>query len=116
MVREGGALRLSCSVLASPAPRVTWEKVGEDLSSPSLSVSGNTLTVRSARVEDRGMYLCQAENSAGSNRAIVILEVEPGESPTLEILTALSQTSRIHSNFKDLQDGGVHIIGRQRCW
>ena len=38
------------------------------------------------------MYLRQAENRAGSNRAIVILEVEPREPPTLEIFPALSQT------------------------
>ena len=37
-------------------------------------------------------YLCQAENNAGANRAIVILEVEPREPPTLEIFPALSQT------------------------
>ena len=92
-IGQGDTVEISCVTRGRPAPRVTWEKVGEDLSSPSLSVSGNTLTVRSARVEDRGMYLCQAENSAGSNRAIVILEVKPGESPTLEILTALSLTT-----------------------
>ena len=91
-IGQGDTVEVTCVTRGSPAPRVTWEKVGEDLSSPSVSVSGNTLTVRSARVEDRGMYLCQAENSAGSNRAIVILEVEPREPPTLEIFPALRQT------------------------
>ena len=91
-IGQGDTVEITCVTRGRPAPRVTWEKVGEDMSSPSVSVSGNTLTVRSARVEDRGMYLCQAENSAGSNRAIVILEVEPREPPTLEIFPALSQT------------------------
>ena len=91
-IGQGDTVEVTCVTRGSPAPRVTWEKVGEDLSSPRVSVSGNTLTVRSAQVEDRGMYLCQAENRAGSNRAIVILEVEPREPPTLEIFPALSQT------------------------
>ena len=91
-IGQGDTVEVTCVTRGSPAPRVTWEKVGENLSSPSVSVSGNTLTVRSAQVEDRGMYLCQAENRAGSNRAIVILEVEPREPPTLEIFPALSQT------------------------
>ena len=91
-IGQGDTVEVTCITRGSPAPRVTWEKVGEDMSSPSVSVSGNTLTVRSARVEDRGMYLCQAENKVGSNRAIVILEVEPREPPTLEIFPALSQT------------------------
>ena len=91
-IGQGDTVEITCVTRGSPAPRVTWEKVGEDLSSPSLSVSGNTLSVTSAQVEDRGMYLCQAENSAGSGRAVVILEVEPREPPTLDVFPALSQT------------------------
>ena len=39
-------------------------------------VEGNILRITRTRVEDRGLYLCNAENSAGTGRAAAMVEVE----------------------------------------
>lgn len=38
-------------------------------------MTGGTLRIVGAQVEDRGIYLCLAENSAGQDQAWVIVEV-----------------------------------------
>jgi len=91
-IGQGKSTELRCVATGNPPPTVTWTKAGEDLSSPSLSVSGSTLMVRNAVVTDRGVYLCSAENSAGSDRASSFLEIEPREAPTIDIFPAESQT------------------------
>ncbi len=42
----------------------------------SLQIEGNVLRITRTRVEDRGLYLCNAENSAGTGRAAAMVEVE----------------------------------------
>jgi len=91
-IGQGKDTELRCVATGNPPPRVSWSKAGEDLSSPSLLVTGNTITVRNAVVADRGVYLCTAENSAGSDRASSFLEIEPREAPTIDIFPAESQT------------------------
>jgi len=91
-IGKGKSTELKCIATGNPTPKVSWTKVGEDLSSPSLVVSGATLVVRNAEVADRGMYLCTAENPGGSARASSILEVEPREPPTIDIYPEESQT------------------------
>jgi len=89
-IGQGETIEIVCVTTGSP--RVTWTKVGEDMTSPSLRVSGNTLTISNSQVSDRGMYLCSVENDAGSNRAAAVVEVEPREPPTLEIFPERLQT------------------------
>ena len=84
-VGQGEDAELRCSASGSPRPAVTWSKVGEELSSPRIAVTGEVLRVRGAAVADRGMYLCTAESAGGSARASAILEVEPREAPRLEV-------------------------------
>jgi len=91
-IGQGKSTELKCLATGNPPPKVTWTKAGEDLSSPSITVSGNNLMVRNAVVTDRGVYLCSAENSAGSDRASSFLEIEPREAPTIDIFPAESQT------------------------
>ncbi len=42
----------------------------------SFQIEGNVLRITRTRVEDRGLYLCNAENSAGTGRAAAMVEVE----------------------------------------
>ena len=91
-IGQGKSTELRCIATGDPTPKVSWTKVGEDLSSPNIVMSGNTIMVRNAVVADRGMYLCTAENPGGSARASSILEVEPREPPTIEIFPEESQT------------------------
>lgn len=83
---------MRCIGSGEPAPSLEWSKVGEDLSSPNLVVSGGVLSLRNAAVSDRGMYICTAENAGGSARASGIIEVERREPPGVEIYPENSQT------------------------
>ena len=89
-IGQGESVRLVCQV--SGATLVRWSKVGGDMDSDNIIVTDTELSITSARVEDRGMYLCTAENVAGVSRASTILEVEPREAPTVEIFPDSSQT------------------------
>jgi hypothetical protein len=91
-IGQGGRAELRCIASGDPAPTVLWSKVGEDLSSPNLAVSGSLLSLRAAAVSDRGMYICTAENAGGSARASAIIEVERREAPALEIYPEPYQT------------------------
>eukprot|EP00092_Neocalanus_flemingeri_P030526 GFUD01033144.1.p1 GENE.GFUD01033144.1~~GFUD01033144.1.p1 ORF type:complete len:1379 (+),score=380.56 GFUD01033144.1:81-4217(+) len=90
-IPQGSSTQLKC-VGSGSAPALSWEKVGEDLSSPALSISAGVISVRSAAVRDRGMYVCTASTACGSGRASSILEVEPREIPTVEMYPADDQT------------------------
>ena len=73
---QGNTAEVRCIATGDPAPNVEWTKVGEDLNSPNVQIEGDKLVIRDARVEDRGMYICTAENPGGSARASAIIEVE----------------------------------------
>jgi len=91
-IPQGGTAVLRC-VGGAPGDIHTWEKVGSDLSSPSLTVSEDTLTVRSAAVSDRGLYVCSVKSRCGSQgRSSTVLEVEPREPPTIELYPSDVQT------------------------
>ena len=89
-IAQGSSTKLTCN--GPQDSLISWEKVGEDLLSPSLSVSGPVVMVSSSLVSDRGMYVCTATSTCGSGRASSILEVEPREVPTIELYPADYQT------------------------
>ena len=91
-IPQGSSTQLKCIGSGSSAPDISWEKVGEDLSSPALSISGGVISVRSAAVSDRGMYVCTVKTTCGSGRASSILEIEPREIPTVEMYPSDLQT------------------------
>ena len=86
---QGDSLELRCEVAGGE--RGTWSKVGEELSGNSRVVGGSLL-ISQARVADRGLYLCEAQNAVGSGRATAVVEVEPREAPRLEIYPESAQT------------------------
>ena len=89
-VPQGQDTTLTCT--SSPPGRVEWMKVGEELTSPRLTVAGEQVEVRAALVSDRGMYVCTVVTSCGSARASSILEVEPREPPVVELYPGPHQT------------------------
>ena len=44
--------------------------------SPWLQVEGNVLRITRTRMEDRDLYICTAENAAGTARGAAIVDVE----------------------------------------
>ena len=91
-IGQGGSTEVRCIASGDPQPSIVWTKVGEDMSSPNLVVSGGLLSLKNAAVSDRGMYLCTVENSGGSARASAIIEIERRELPAIEIYPEASQT------------------------
>ena len=75
LTSQGSDTSLVC-LGAGPADSITWEKVGSDLGSSTITVTRNVLTITAASVTDRGLYVCNVENSCGAQgRASSLLEV-----------------------------------------
>ena len=83
------------SAAGSPPPEVSWSKAGESLP-PRASQRGGVLTIPTAAVSDRGLYVCRATNSAGTAQASAIVEVErecdPTRSPPVSVHSSGSVT------------------------
>ncbi|GAB1602266.1 basement membrane-specific heparan sulfate proteoglycan core protein-like isoform X6, partial [Argonauta hians] len=92
-IPQGTTGTLRCIVTGSPLPTVVWTKSRGQLSD-NHQVSGNTLRITETMVEDRGIYVCQARNVAGSAQASVIVEVERREMPVIDLYPKESQTIR----------------------
>ncbi|GFO38542.1 titin [Plakobranchus ocellatus] len=75
-VTQGSLVRLECTVVGDPAPGIKWykDRLRIDVSDRHYKirhyddgkVTTATLVIESSEVEDGGMYMCVAENSAGS--------------------------------------------------
>ncbi|XP_061695247.1 obscurin isoform X3 [Syngnathoides biaculeatus] len=71
---------LSCTIVGSPAPLITWEKEKLKLTSGGRFKTvedGDVyrLTIYDLALEDSGQYLCRAKNSVGEAYAAVTLKV-----------------------------------------
>ncbi|XP_013789961.1 Down syndrome cell adhesion molecule-like protein Dscam2 [Limulus polyphemus] len=66
-IQAGGTAVVDCKVTGSPAPRVTWKRVRDDLlTTGSLQVANNgSLVITGAQKSQEGMYECSAENGIG---------------------------------------------------
>ena len=72
---QGKDFSISCEASGSPQPTIKWTKVHESLAD-NVHVTGNVLRIINARPENRGMYVCIAENSAGSDQSNTIIDIE----------------------------------------
>ncbi|XP_064870031.1 matrix-remodeling-associated protein 5-like [Oncorhynchus nerka] len=73
---------LPCEAIGQPPPTITWIKVSTgavislDTKAERFQVLPNgTFLIRSVQVQDRGTYICSAQNSVGLDRVMVTLEV-----------------------------------------
>ena len=78
---EGSTVNLECSVLAHPAPSISWfwnRAPFEPSSECSLSFDGvlATLQIEAVSAELSGMFKCVATNSVGSARTLCNLSVQ----------------------------------------
>ncbi|XP_026168652.1 obscurin isoform X2 [Mastacembelus armatus] len=79
-VCAGKDATLSCTVVGSPTPLITWEKDKLKLTSGGrFKAVGDgdvyRLTIYDLKVEDSGQYMCRAKNSVGEAYAAVTLKV-----------------------------------------
>lgn len=80
---------IQCMASGSPTPKITWIKARSELSpTRHFVVQGqnkSTLEIRDAIIEDRGLFVCRAENSGGIIQQSSIVEIERREIPAVEI-------------------------------
>ncbi|XP_054087671.1 basement membrane-specific heparan sulfate proteoglycan core protein isoform X23 [Zeugodacus cucurbitae] len=81
---QGQDFSITCEATGSPYPSIKWTKVHEALGD-NVQQSGNVLRIINARPDNRGMYVCVAESIAGSDESNTIIDVEPRESPTVDV-------------------------------
>ena len=63
---EGTSFRLDCLALGQPTPTVTWFHDGVRIvNSSRVQVDDRSVFVNASIVNDTGVYLCVANNSAG---------------------------------------------------
>ncbi|KPP66325.1 hypothetical protein Z043_115182 [Scleropages formosus] len=88
---------LPCKSLGQPEPVLSWTKVSTGATIQANTkhgqrfevLSNGTFVIRNVQLQDRGQYLCTAQNKFGTDRMVVTLAV-------------LTQTPKImHPNFKD---------------
>nr|XP_042896680.1 basement membrane-specific heparan sulfate proteoglycan core protein [Parasteatoda tepidariorum] len=90
-IMQGSSGELRCIVSGIPKPTVNWSKVGADLSNRH-KIQEDNLYISEVTVEDRGLYVCRAENRDGSAQASAIVEVERREVPSIELYPEATQT------------------------
>ncbi|KAK2193775.1 hypothetical protein NP493_5g02050 [Ridgeia piscesae] len=86
-VSQGSTATIRCEVTGSPTPAITWSKSRGELG-PNHQVDNNILRITHAMPEDRGLYVCTAENIVGRAQAAAILEVERREAPAIDMYPA----------------------------
>uniref|UniRef100_A0A7E4UTJ4 Hemicentin-1 n=1 Tax=Panagrellus redivivus TaxID=6233 RepID=A0A7E4UTJ4_PANRE len=74
---EGKVATLTCNVTGEPAPKITWLRNGMRLeTNVHYIIEKNTLKIMDTRSDsDSGIYLCMAQNEAGSVQQAFTLEV-----------------------------------------
>ncbi|CAN7986822.1 unnamed protein product [Ixodes hexagonus] len=83
-VRQGEDARLSCIATGTPTPVITFTKAGGNLTHRHI-VQDGVLVIEQTVVQDRGHYVCRAENREGMAQATAVLEVDRREVPLVEI-------------------------------
>uniref|UniRef100_A0A3B3YYF0 Cell adhesion associated, oncogene regulated n=1 Tax=Poecilia mexicana TaxID=48701 RepID=A0A3B3YYF0_9TELE len=78
LVPLGSSARFTCSARGNPAPNVTWLFNAEPVApSLRLQISGSSLVVSDATLQDEGVYQCLLDNGIGSAQAHGILTIQP---------------------------------------
>ncbi|XP_061776442.1 obscurin isoform X15 [Nerophis ophidion] len=93
---------LSCTIVGSPTPLITWEKEKLKLTSGGRFKTVEDgevyrLTIYDLALEDSGQYLCRAKNSIGEAYAAVTLKVAlPTElAPRAPVFTTKASSARV---------------------
>ncbi|XP_055694217.1 basement membrane-specific heparan sulfate proteoglycan core protein isoform X2 [Lutzomyia longipalpis] len=91
---ENADLYLACDATGSPLPTVKWTKL-HDAFDPNVQQIGNQLRILGAKQYNRGVYVCVAENSEGTDQISTIIEIDQRQAPIVELHPKGPQTIRI---------------------
>ncbi|XP_059622285.1 basement membrane-specific heparan sulfate proteoglycan core protein isoform X2 [Phlebotomus argentipes] len=94
LVIENSDLYLECDATGSPLPTVKWTKLHDSFDSNVQQV-GNQLRILGAKQYNRGVYVCVAENSEGTDQISTIIEIDQRQAPIVELHPKGPQTIRV---------------------
>lgn len=98
---QGQTGEIRCIVSGFPKPTISWLKLYDHIDVYRHEITNDKLIIKRMEVEDRGIYVCRAENIEGINNASAFIEIERREIPSIEIdRVTLHQGSRFVSNLK----------------
>ncbi|XP_055703570.1 basement membrane-specific heparan sulfate proteoglycan core protein isoform X3 [Phlebotomus papatasi] len=94
LVIENSDLYLACDATGSPLPTVKWTKLHDSFDS-NVQQIGNQLRILGAKQYNRGVYVCVAENSEGTDQISTIVEIDQRQAPIVELHPKGTQTIRV---------------------
>ncbi|KAH8387838.1 hypothetical protein KR093_009841, partial [Drosophila rubida] len=83
-IEQGSDFSITCESSGSPYPTIKWTKINEQLAS-NVHQTGNVMRIINARIENRGFYLCIAENAHGQDQVRTSIDIDPREPPSVDI-------------------------------
>ncbi|XP_074526683.1 hemicentin-1 [Halichoeres trimaculatus] len=90
-LNKGQSLALSCQAQGTPAPVISWTINNAPFPGATVDEAGrSSVIVDNATMSDAGTYVCIAENSVGSIRALSFVRIR--EPPVLKGEAHMSQT------------------------
>ncbi|KAM4616042.1 hemicentin-1 [Polymixia lowei] len=90
-LNKGQSLALSCHAQGTPTPVISWTANNSPYPGATVDDAGrSSLTIENVTVGDAGTYVCVAENSVGSIRALSFVRIR--EPPVLKGEAHTSQT------------------------
>ncbi|XP_057705567.1 matrix-remodeling-associated protein 5 isoform X2 [Corythoichthys intestinalis] len=86
-----GDVVLHCEATGIPEPSISWTKVSTGATIPANNKHGSrfevfkngTFVIKTVQLQDRGQYLCTAQNKFGSDRMVITLAVQT-EAPKIQ--------------------------------
>ncbi|KAH9506007.1 Basement membrane-specific heparan sulfate proteoglycan core protein, variant 5 [Dermatophagoides farinae] len=83
---QGQRGELRCIASGNPRPTISWLKLYDQIDPYGRhEIDGDQLIIRRMEVEDRGIYICRAENIDGISNASAFVEIERRQIPSIEI-------------------------------
>ncbi|XP_076452135.1 basement membrane-specific heparan sulfate proteoglycan core protein-like isoform X4 [Babylonia areolata] len=90
-VSQGSTGTLRCIATGNPRPTIRWSRARAELTA-NHNIQGDILRITQATMDDRGYYICSAENVAGVAQGSAYVEVERRQSPQIELYPEEQQT------------------------
>ncbi|KAM6930619.1 hemicentin-1 [Xenentodon cancila] len=90
-LNKGQSLALSCHAQGTPSPIISWTVNNSPYEEATVDEAGrSSVIINNVTLSDAGMYVCVAENSVGSIRALSFVRIR--EPPVLKGEAHMSQT------------------------
>ncbi|XP_059475294.1 titin homolog [Neocloeon triangulifer] len=104
----GSRVKLTCSVLGTPDPTIQWffeDKLINSRTSPNYVMSNAdglvTLEIKSATLEDAGLFTCVAKNEAGEEKSAAEVKIFEGYDPQPSVPTFTRSIKDVYHSTMD---------------